>query len=532
MNKFIFKEGTNPNYLATICKVGELHPIEGADKLLKTVINGYDIVVPKTLREDDIVVYFPVETSICEGYLSANNLYEFSEADRNANFDEVKALIDSMDTTEDSEMKKSYYDKAKSMCGFFNKHGRVRMIKLRGQYSMGFVATIETIVKYKPELNDVDWESLVGTQFNYIDEDEFCKKYIPPIKTSRHGSNSHDRAWKKRTKHLKRFDRIREDQFAFHYDTKMFAEHFKEFSPEDEVTITVKVHGTSAIYANILCNRKLSVWEKIKKFFGFKVQESEYGNVYSSRGVIKNQYINPNVDSYYKVDVWGAVNDLISPYIEEGFTIYGEIVGYVPNSDKMIQKKHDYGCKPGNWKFMPYRITYTDEVGNKTEFEIHEVDEWTRNLVTENPHLADNIMFLNIVYSGRLMDLYPDIDIAQHWHENVLARMKTDKERFLMEEDEPMCKNKVPREGIVIRKKNDEHARAWKLKTARHYAKECEANDAGEINIEDMESQSTNGWDEYLKDNVILATDGHGMPTAVMPKDLYNEMQKRNKKNK
>jgi hypothetical protein len=47
-----------------------------------------------------------------------------------------------------------------------------------------------------------------------------------------------------------------------------------------------------------------------------------------------------------------------------------------------------------------------------------------------------------------------------------------------------------------------------------------------------MESQSTNGWDEYLKDNVILATDGHGMPTAVMPRDLYNEMQRRNKKNK
>ena len=90
--------------------------------------------------------------------------------------------------------------------------------------------------------------------------------------------------------------------------------HFREFSPEDEVTISVKVHGTSAIFANILCNRKLSVWEKIKKFFGFKVQETEYGNVYSSRSVIKNQYINPNADSYYKVDVRGAVNEVISPF--------------------------------------------------------------------------------------------------------------------------------------------------------------------------------------------------------------------------
>lgn len=248
----------------------------------------------------------------------------------------------------------------------------------------------------------------------------------------------------------------------------------------------VLIHNTSAIFANILCNRQLSVWEKIKKFFGLKVQETEYGNVYSSRSVIKNQYINPNADSYYKVDVWGAVNEVISPYIEDGFTVYGEIVGYVPGSDKMIQKNHDYGCKRGEWKFMPYRITHTDELGNKYEFELYEVDEWTRNLVTDHPDIADKIMFLDIVYSGKLMDLYPDIPVETHWHADVLARMKTDKDKFLMEEDEPMCKNKVPREGIVIRKTNDIHARAWKLKCQSHYARECKENDDGIVNIEDI----------------------------------------------
>ena len=529
MDRFNISEGANPNFLATICKVGELFPIEGADKLAKAVINGYDIVVPKTLKEDDVVVYFPVESSICEGYLSANNLFEFSEADRNSNFEEIKMLIDTMDSTEDSEMKKTYYAQAKSMCGFFNKYGRVRMIKLRGQYSMGFVATIETLIKFMPDLKDIDWELMVGTQFNYINDIEICKKYVPVVKPSKHGNNGHDRAWKKRTKHLKRFDRIREDQFAFHYSTKMFAEHFKEFSPEDDINISLKVHGTSIIMANILCNRKLNMWEKIKKFFGFKVKEVEYGNVYSSRSVIKNQYINPNADSYYKVDVWGEVNKIFSPYIEDGFTIYGEVVGYLPGSDKMIQKSYDYGCEPGKWKFMPYRITYTDEIGNKTEFEIYEVDEWTRNLVTDNPHLAEYTMFLTNFYSGPFKDLYSDIDTEHHWHENVLARMKTDK-NFLMEELEPLCKNKVPREGIVIRKNGDDFARAWKLKCTKFYEREAKANDAGEVDMEEMESQTTNAWDEYLKDNVVLATDGHGMPTAVMPRDLYNEMQKRNKK--
>jgi hypothetical protein len=151
----------------------------------------------------------------------------------------------------------------------------------------------------------------------------------------------------------------------------------------------------------------------------------------------------------------------------------------------MIQKNHDYGCKRGRWKFMPYRITHTDEFGNKKEFELYEVDEWTRNLVTEHPELADNVMFLDIVYHGRLKDLYPEIPVETHWHADVLARMKADKDRFLMEEDEPMCKNKVPREGIVIRKVGDFHARAWKLKTLRHYGKEAEAHDKGETDIEE-----------------------------------------------
>ena len=80
--KFILNESANPNYLATICKIEDVYPIEGADKLGKTVINGYDIVISKDHKPGDIVVYFPVESSICEKYLSANNLYCKSRTSR------------------------------------------------------------------------------------------------------------------------------------------------------------------------------------------------------------------------------------------------------------------------------------------------------------------------------------------------------------------------------------------------------------------------------------------------------------------
>ena len=241
--QFKISENANPNYLCTICKVGEMLPIEGADKLAKTVINGYDIVVPKTMNEGDIVLYFPVESCICEKFLSANNLYEFSEATRNANFTDVDSIIKSAEASGDDLEIKHSMETAKSMCGFFNKHGRVRIIKLRGQYSQGFVCTVDAAIKYNSDLANVDWDSLVGTQFNYIGDEEFCWKYIPAVNVSAHQGKSGNSAWKKRTKRLNRFNRIIAEQFAFHYDTKMLAEHFREFSPEDEVTISVKVHG-------------------------------------------------------------------------------------------------------------------------------------------------------------------------------------------------------------------------------------------------------------------------------------------------
>lgn len=227
---FILKENANPNYLATICKIEDVFPIEGADKLMKTVVNGYDIVIPKTFETGNIVVYFPVESAICEKYLSANNLYEFSEANKNSNFENVKKLVDDADylihpyregihTDEDKEKYDSLIAEAKSMCGFFNKYGRVRIIKLRGQYSQGFIADINSMIKYNPELNGIDWEKLIGKQFNYIGDEEFCWKYIPiKNKCKDNETNSKDRQWKKRTKKLKKFNRIIDNQFAFHYD--------------------------------------------------------------------------------------------------------------------------------------------------------------------------------------------------------------------------------------------------------------------------------------------------------------------------
>lgn len=496
MNTFLRKsEDANPNYLATICQIENLYPIEGADKLMRTTINGNDMVVSKDMKIGDVVVYFPVETAICEQFLSANNLYELSEAHRNANFKEVEELIKYANTAEDDYDAKQSMAMAKSMCGFFNKRGRVRMLKLRGQYSMGFVIPVESLRKAFPDLAAIYGE--IGTQFNYVGDTQFCWKYVPVTDKK---PQVHDKSgkWKKLMRRTReRFDKLIEGQFEFHYDTKKLEGELHNIKPDDNVSVSVKVHGTSVILSNVLCNRKLSFWEKVKKFFGYNVPTTEFSNIYSSRKVIKNRYLNEGAKDYYGSDIWGCVNKAFAKFLSPGMTVYGEIVGYIEGTTQMIQAKHDYGCESGQWKFMPYRITMTDETGKKTELNVSEVQSWISCIIdaygNDNAYQSgakwytykDCLMPLNILYYGPLKDMYADIDIENHFHENLLERMKNDKEWLLMEKNEPMCKNKVPREGVVIRIDNDICPRAWKLKSKLHYLQEAEQHDRGEVDIEE-----------------------------------------------
>lgn len=479
-------ENANPNYLATICRIEELTPVVGADRLVKTVINGYDLVISKDSKVGDLVVYFPVETAIDESFLGPNNLYELAECELNDNFMAVLNIKCALKNEEvGSEKYNELLAQAKSMCGFFNKYGRVRILKLRGQYSQGFIAGVQALEIAYPELEGTDWNALVGTKFDYVGDRKVCEKYIP-LNTICDSQPSSQKHWKRSMKKLKRFDKLIPDQFTFHYDTTMLAEHMDELNPNDHITATVKVHGTSVILANVLCNKELNLWEKFKKLIGLKVNETEYGNIYSSRRVIKNRYINKNKGAdFYEADVWGEVNKVYAPFLDEGKTVYGEIVGYVPGTTKFIQKDHDYGCKPGTYKFMPYRITTTDTWGNKYEYSVQEVIDWTKKLIKEHPELEKTTMVMNLLYSGPMHMMYPDIPVDDNWRKNVLAAMKNDKERLGMELDEPMCKNKVPREGVVVRINKDNFVRAWKLKSLRHYGLEAKENDTGVANIED-----------------------------------------------
>ena len=491
---FSLSADARKEYCASVVRIGELFPIEGSDFLARTVVDGFDVVVRKDeVSTGDVMVYAENETMLHKGFLGANNLFELSERSMNSNADEVERLISEGKT-----------DEAKRKVGFFNKHGRVKMIRLRGCPSIGFLFNKESLVKWDKRFDSVNLENYVGTEFDTVFGELFIKVYMPPVRET---NNTGGGKSAKRNKPLKRFDRIIPGMFSFHYDTDQLNKNVWKINPDDKICVSVKLHGTSGIFGNVkirkpivlnaaqkVLNRSLRKTAKRRGDARFLRHQAKdfivgYGNVYSSRTVIKNKYINKDVKGgFYGTDVWAEINDIIRPHLSAGMTVYGEIVGYVGGTSKMIQKQYDYGCESGVNKIMPYRITVDREDGSKTEWNVTDVAKWTVATAKKDKTFAERSLVIPILYHGKAKDMYPDIPVDKDWHERFLAAMKTDGERLLMERNEPMCKNKVPREGVCVRIDNDKVAECFKLKCDAYRMKEQKDIDAGIVDIETEQS--------------------------------------------
>lgn len=482
----IFTQSKNISheYCCTIVRVGEVTPVPGSDFLGSTLVNGLTIVVRKDeVKEGDILFYAANETQLNERFLGVNNQYRADIAERNANYDEY--------------IKEDDPEARKKMVGFFDKNSRVRMIRLKGCPSMGYLFGKDAMEKFCPEVAGVNLEELVDEDFDEVSGELFIKAYVPAHNECRSGGGK----GAKRNKKIDKFDRMIPGQFSFHYDTDQLNRNMHKVGPDDVVSVSVKLHGTSGIYGNIkvrVPNRlntgckivdTVANWFYSKLPFKWQKTHEEYDNIYSSRTVIKNQYINKEVGGgYYGTDVWGEYNELLKGKIAEGMIVYGEIVGYMTGAQTMIQKDYDYGCAEGTNKFMPYRITTTNEDGTKKEWNVEEVLSWTNNLIASYPEIADRIIPIQILYHGTLRNLHPEISTEKFWAEGMLAALKTEKD-WKMEKNEPLCKNKVPREGIVLRIDNDEIAEAFKLKCLTFLGKEAELMDKGEVTDIEMEQK-------------------------------------------
>lgn len=470
----------NLNYAAKIVEIKDFikHPNPKCERLKCCSIDGYSIAVgidtvPGTY------VYFPIECAIDKTYLSANNL--FRDKEKNAD---------------------------KEQSGFFEDNCRVKIIKLQGCPSEGFIMPIDSLytwIEKVTSLKEIISNLKVGFEFDMIDDYSLCKKYV--IKEVRMPGQPGEGG--KITKKLKaKTSKLIDNQFRFHYDTTLIKKCPYVITPDSLISITEKVHGTSGISAYILC--KTPVYKTMKivswitnhitipilRVFGGRKTESniddeEYDYLWSSRSVVKNQYYNELVSGgYYGCDVWKYAHDIVQDKLTKGMTLYYEIIGYLPNGGA-IQKSggsvFDYGFEQPtievgksytyeygkHYGIQVYRVTYTNPDGRVFEFSARQVQQWCEK---------NGLIPVKQYYYGYAKDLYKDLSVTEHWNENFMARLSNDA-NFYMEMNSPSCKNKVPHEGIVIKIENS-LSQAYKLKCIKFLEKESKALDKGEIDIE------------------------------------------------
>jgi len=274
---------------------------------------------------------------------------------------------------------------AMNVTSYLRKGGRVRTVKLRGTYSECLVIANQFLpVGYNPEGKDL-METL-----NIF-------KYEPPAVQVQLSSG-------------RKIKYHQNPNFGVYYkfpNIKNVQGMFDEF---DEVEVTRKIHGTNARYG-IVKKSKLSIWDKVKRFFGDKWVDYEY--VYGSHNVEKGS----DSQGFYDTDVWRTIAEKY--HIREqlwnlfkslqdiyetgsGIVIYGEIYG--PG----VQKNYDYGLK--EIEYAGFDMTINNEYTPcSTSFMYHDmlglkyvpvlaVDKWTQEL--QDRYIFDKIEGTKVPHEG------------------------------------------------------------------------------------------------------------------------------------
>lgn len=434
----MIKSPKNSNYCATIVEIKNLIPLDNCDNVLHANIFGNLVVVPKTTPIGEIGIYFPPETQLSQSFLHTNNLYRKAEANKDT-----------------------------SKKGFFEDNGRVKCVKFRGHKSMGFYLPLSSLeVLFGNKFDKFKNELQIGVEFDELLGEKICEKYIVKKRNST-GTQA------KKSKKPK-ISKIIDNQFKFHQDTLQLGKNIHLVNPNDIISITYKMHGTSFVSSKVLCKKPINCFMKMLKNCGVPIIDTHYDNVYSSRKVIKNEELNPKAEHYYDSDIWGLANKRVKDLLMDGMAVYGEIVGFLPNNSE-IQSGYDYGCEEETFEIYIYRITFTNPKGQSFEFSAKQVQQWC---------FINGLKVVPELYYGPAVDFDITVTNDDNFHNSLLKAIG---EKYL-ERDCWMCNNKVPAEGVVLRLERLDFE-AYKHKSFAFYERETKLMDQGQNDIEEEQKE-------------------------------------------
>ena len=301
----------NLNSVCYVGRIGEIRPIEGADNIELAMVGGWHAITKKGQYKVEDQVIIATTDAVIPVSIS-----------------------DEMGVT-----------------GYLRKGQRVRTVKLRGVYSECLILPMDLLV-FSDKISDgEDMMEMLG-----------IFKYEPPVKMVEMSVGG------------RKFKYHQNPNFHVYYKFPNLKNAPEMFNEEDLVTITRKLHGTNARYG-IVRKKNLSLWDRVRKFFGNKWVEFEY--VYGSHNVEKGS----DSQGFYSTDVWRTVADeykikeKLWEYVKEyydpqhlgsGIVIYGEIYGHG------IQKNYEYGLQ--DIKFAGFDVevdgTYQSYFNERTIFNI------------------------------------------------------------------------------------------------------------------------------------------------------------------
>lgn len=430
------KEPINKNYCATVVILDKFVELPNCDNVKHAIIFGNSVIVGKNETKGVKGLFFPIETALSNSFMEENNLHK------------------------DGALNRVPEEK-----GYFETTGRIKAVKFRGHKSEGFFIPLTSLkafadIKELASLNE-------GAEFDHINGVEICHKYV--IKNSQtQGSGKVKQA-------VKRISRLVPDQVRLHVDTENLRKNIFKLKPDDYVGDSNKVHGTSWVVGRLATYKKLKWYQKAFRWLGADIITKEYSMVYASRKVVKNEYDTKNHKHYYSYDLWEDIKNAVEFAVQQGITLYGECVGFL-NDGGYIQKKYDYGCKPKEFKLFVYRVTYTSLEGKVFEFSIPQVKAYCEKY---------GLTYVPEFYYGKAKDMFP-LPVGDNWNDQFLQMYE---ESSKLDDDCDICKNKVPKEGRVLRIDKPLAFEAYKLKSFRFLEAETKALDAGEVDLESSQSE-------------------------------------------
>lgn len=430
------------NYTAQVIKLPAKVPVKGLDKLVSVTHQGNQCLTSKDADEEVLYLFFPAECKLSDDFLKFNNLYRHS----NLNADN-------------------------SLAGFFEDNQRVKSLKFKGVISTGFMIPLQESIdalekgtgKYVNE-----HQLKVGDEFNVIDGVQICEKYL--IKEKKDGMKN------PRTKIL---DSIVDSKFVpEHFDTSHLLKNTHKIGIDDDIIVTYKVHGCSARYFRTNVIRKHSWLEKLAKWFGATIQDTEYEYVSGSRRTIKSVGFEtlPGKNHYYlEGDLWSKIGkDVFDGKLNKGEAVYCEIIGQTYGGSP-IQSGYTYGLTGP--KVYIYRITNINPDGIEIDLSYQQMKERAKQLGIEvcPQFFVGTVREFISQYYGMESENVPDRydDLLESVFYNTLL------------EKPSILDNSVVEEGFCVRKDGYPKCEVWKIKSKKFLLHEGHQVDLQTANLEE-----------------------------------------------